>query len=228
MGAPLNTPTAALLLALVLGLTACGGDGSSGGPPPAPAATIVSAPVNVQNCLDQRATPTGASVANLVVPDTIKVDLSQPAGFPNGRRLTDPVIDITLAYLFLDLTRHPVTALANVPINPPANDRAFRTEFPYLATPNGNPPGLTPGGANFNFRTDPPSAYVQVDRMGMPAVATAVISSTAKTAYNDDNPGIDGSRKYVNEISGTLTGLANALVDDFQRAGFAVCARPGP
>ena len=217
-----------MILALLAPLAACsGGGGDSAAPPPTATATTLSAPVNVQNCLDQRATPGGATVANLVVPDTIKLDVSQPAGFPNGRRLTDPVIDITLAYLFIDLTKHPVTALANVPINPPANDKTFRAEFPYLATPHGSPPGLIPGGASFNFRTDPVAAYVQVDRMGMPAVATAVISSTAKTAYNDDSPGIDGTRKYVNEITSTLTALNNALVDDFQRAGFASCARPG-
>ena len=30
--------------------------------------------------------------APLVVPDTIKMDLGSPAGFPNGRLLTDPVL----------------------------------------------------------------------------------------------------------------------------------------
>lgn len=209
-----------------LALAGCNGGGSDPAVP-AQAATPLSAPVNVQNCLDQKATPAGASVANLVVPDTIKVDVNQPAGFPNGRRLTDPVIDITLAFLFIDLTKHPVNALASVPINPAANDKTFRAEFPYLATPHGSPPGLTPGGSNFNFRTDQPAAYVQVDRMGMPAIATAVISSATKTAYNDDSPAVDGSRKYVNEITSTLTGLSNALVDDFQKAGFTPCARPG-
>ena len=39
-------------------------------------------------------------MANIVVPDTLKVDFNQPSGFPNGRRLTDSVIE--LAWLFLD------------------------------------------------------------------------------------------------------------------------------
>ena len=63
--------------------------------------------------------------------------------------------------------------------------------------------------------------------MGMPAVATAVISSAQKVAYNDDSPAVDGTRKYVNEISSTLTGLTAALNDDITRAGFSLCARPG-
>jgi hypothetical protein len=209
-----------------LTLAACGGGGDDNSMA-AVKSGPVSAPLNVQPCLDQVVVP-GKTVANLVVPDTIKDDLTQASGFPNGRRLTDPVIDITLAFLFIDLTRHPVDVLARLPINPSANDQPFRTSFPYLAPPNGNPPGLTPGpaGASYNFRTDAPSAYVQVDRMGMPAIATAVISSSHKNEYNDDSPSVDGARKYVTEISSTLTGLANALADDWQAKGLTVCAKP--
>jgi hypothetical protein len=79
-----------------------------------------------------------AQAAPLVVPDTLKVDLEQPAGFPNGRTLTDPVIDIMLAVLLLDLSLMGQTAstFAEEPLNPPANDVAYLTEFPYLAPPN--------------------------------------------------------------------------------------------
>jgi hypothetical protein len=69
--------------------------------------------------------------APFVVPDVIRIDPSQPAGFPNGRRLTDPVIDVTLALVLLDLGVHPVTQLVGV--NPTANDRDFSSRFPYLA-----------------------------------------------------------------------------------------------
>jgi len=76
------------------------------------------------------------TAAPLVVPDVIKVNSTLPAGFPNGRRLSDQVIDITLAVLLLNLNVHSVTTLADVPVNPPANDRTFLTSFPYLAAPN--------------------------------------------------------------------------------------------
>jgi hypothetical protein len=72
--------------------------------------------------------------APFVVPDVITIDPSQPAGFPNGRRLTDPVIDVTLALVLLDLGVHDVTTLVGV--NPTANDRKFRNAFPYLAGPH--------------------------------------------------------------------------------------------
>jgi hypothetical protein len=218
------------ILAVPLALAACSGGGGGGGSTATPPTTApAGAPLNVQNCLDQPVGPGLRSVANYVVPDTIKVDLNQPSGFPNGRRLTDSVIDTELAWIFIDLTKHPASVLASRPLGPQANDVPFRSEFPYLAPPQGNPPALTPGGSRFNFRTDPPSAYVQVDRMGMPAIATALISSSAKNSYNDDSPAVDGTRKYVNEITSTLGGLANALADDWQRLGLTVCARPqGP
>jgi hypothetical protein len=76
--------------------------------------------------------------APLVVPDTLKIDPSMPAGFPNGRTLPDPVIDVTLAVVLLDLSAagQTATTLAEVPVNPPANDVAFTSEFPYLAAPH--------------------------------------------------------------------------------------------
>lgn len=73
-------------------------------------------------------------VAPFVVPDVITIDTGQPAGFPNGRLLTDSVIDITLALVLLDLGTHPVTALVGV--NPTENDKPFLDDFPYLRPPH--------------------------------------------------------------------------------------------
>jgi hypothetical protein len=72
-----------------------------------------------------------AQAAPFVVPDVIRIDPSRPAGFPNGRRLTDPVIDVTLALVLLDLDVHPVTAL--VGLNPARNDHPFMDDFPYVS-----------------------------------------------------------------------------------------------
>jgi hypothetical protein len=74
-----------------------------------------------------------AQAAPLVVPDTIKMDLGSPAGFPNGRLLTDPVIDVTLAVVLLDLTVDGQDATSLVGLNPSGNDLPFETAFPYLA-----------------------------------------------------------------------------------------------
>ena len=55
---------------------------------------------------------------------------------PNGRALEDPVMDITLAVLLLDLLggSHGVGDL--IGLNPTANDVPFQADFPYLAPPN--------------------------------------------------------------------------------------------
>ncbi len=174
-------------------------------------------------CLQQTTVP-GRTLADLVVPDSIQVDFNQAPGFPNGRRLEDPVIDVTLAALFLDLKREPVTRFFALPLNPPANDLPFRTAFPYLAAAQGNPPTGPVMTSGFNFRTDAPSAYVRVDRMGMPAVATAVIGSSTKTKYNDSDPRDDTNLVFLEDITKTLKGLTDALSDDFAAAGFRMCA----
>ncbi len=74
--------------------------------------------------------------APLVLPDVIDIDSALPAGFPNGRLLEDPVIDITLAALLLEVGggTHGLTDLVGT--NPPANDVAFDVNFPYLAPAN--------------------------------------------------------------------------------------------
>ena len=75
----------------------------------------------------------------LIIPDTVKLDTTVAAGFPNGRLLTDPVIDVTLAVALLELTGNPAphtpTALVGL-LNPTANDKPFNNGFPFLADPH--------------------------------------------------------------------------------------------
>lgn len=87
-------------------------------------------PCAVKACVGQ--------AAPLVVPDVLHIDPSADPGFPNGRLPADPVIDVTLAVVLLDLTAEGQTAatLAGLPLNPPANDVAFSDEFPFLAEPH--------------------------------------------------------------------------------------------
>jgi hypothetical protein len=78
-----------------------------------------------------------AVAAPLVLPDTLKLSLNDPVGFPNGRLLRDPVMDVTLAVVLLELSdgTHSATDLVGV-LNPAANDVPFLDAFPYLAPPN--------------------------------------------------------------------------------------------
>lgn len=228
-------PLAALapLAIATLGLSACSDDAApvtatpAPTPAPTPTPTPTTANFDVTRCLNQVIPGTGGTtVAAAVVPDVLTLNLAGASGFPNGRRLADPVIDVTLNIIFLDLTRTGAGTLAGVPVNPSANDVAFRTTFPYLAPPQGTPPLAATTGTSFNFRTDPASAYTRVDRMGMPAVATALIGSAMKNAYNDANPSNDAAGQFVPELGSQLTGLTNALADDFTRLGLPLCATP--
>ncbi len=65
-----------------------------------------------------------------VVPDAVIFDTSRPAGFPNGRLLTDDIIDI------LGNDGDPMVFTNPVAAAPTANDRPFLATFPYLAAPH--------------------------------------------------------------------------------------------
>jgi hypothetical protein len=113
----------------------------------------------LNNCVTQ-----GGAAA--VIPDVLKIDLDLPAGFhfdpvtcgpvANGRGLADPVIDIILAVLLVDLSQPipdgwgvpcpteddpgapasvflSIGALGGLSLNPAANDVPFEADFPYLA-----------------------------------------------------------------------------------------------
>lgn len=217
------------LMLLASLLSGCGGGGGDQAPPPPPP-PVTGTSFNVDPCLTQFVLP-GRTVAIEVVPDTLTLDLTLPSQFPNGRSLTDSVIDRTLTFLFLDLTKHPIDTLERLPLNPPANDRPFRPDFPYFAPPQGNPPLDSGAGQNFQFRTDARSAYVTVDRTGMPALATALIPLNSRNEYNDDtviqdlSKGPSGEFKWVPALRNSLIALTTALADDFQRAGLTMCAR---
>src|SRR4029079_14519514 len=62
-----------------------------------------------------------------------------------------------------------------------------------------------------------PSSYTRIDRMGMPAVATALI--TSKQNYNEADPADDAAGCFVPEIVDHLTTLHNALDDDLTGLG---------
>ena len=68
-----------------------------------------------------------AGLANVLTPDTLTLKLGDGSGFLNGRRLADDVINAEFSLL----THGNVTS-----DGVDANDKAFRTSFPYLAGPH--------------------------------------------------------------------------------------------
>jgi len=221
--------TAPLIAAAGL-LTACFDGDDANQPPdvgvvPTPSPSPSPVGFDVGPCLNQVIPGTGGvTVAGAVVPDTLTLNLGANAGFPNGRLLADLVIDVTLAVIFLDLSRNGAGTLAGLPLNPPRNDVAFPAGFPFLAPAQGTQIMTSPG-SGFAFRTNDANAYTRVDRMGMPAVSTVLIGSGLKNNYNDVSPANDVAGDFVPELTAQLTGLTNALADDLVGAGLTPCAR---
>lgn len=227
-------------VALASLLAACGEDGAGGVvvvPAPQPSTTGTPTPTpssstiayNVDSCFTQKIqgqTGKTTTLEDIIIPDTLKLDLTRATRFPNGRHPSDPVVDILLATIFLDMSasgQGPNT-LANVPLDPPSNDKPFSLNFPFFADPNGAPLRASGTGSGFDFRSDADAAYVNVDRMGNPAVATALIRSPRKTEYNDDNPAVDATDKYLEEEKEDLISLFDLIGDDLTDLGLKICA----
>ncbi|MBI2912164.1 MAG: DUF4331 family protein [Chloroflexi bacterium] len=74
------------------------------------------------------------ALASVLIPDVVTVDGSKPIQFPNGRRLTDDVVDAALG---LVLNRGNVLGGGpGVSDGIDGNDVPFLTTFPYLAPPH--------------------------------------------------------------------------------------------
>ena len=66
-------------------------------------------------------------VDTLLLPDVLRLDVTSPAGFPNGRRPEDDIIDAVL-------NAASKGAVTSDGIN--ANDKPFRADFPFFAEPH--------------------------------------------------------------------------------------------
>jgi hypothetical protein len=88
-------------------------------------------------------------IAPVASPARLGVLAADIAGFPNGRRLTDDVVDITLQAAAGVLTGARVNTLGD---GVDRNDVPYRSSFPYLAFPHsgGNPWKLNPNRPSGN------------------------------------------------------------------------------
>lgn len=97
--------------------------------------------LNLDPCSTGAAGECVSQAAPLVLPDDVNVDRSSPAGFPNGRLLSDPSVDVTLAAILLDVTTPGTCGSGScalttlVGTSQDANDVEFLPFFPYVAPP---------------------------------------------------------------------------------------------
>lgn len=101
------------------------------------------------------------------------------------------------------------------------------THCPHGGEDGGGPGGpCAPVGGTFDFRTEAAAMYTRVDRMGMPAVSTALIAVDLRNGYNDSTPAADAMNMWADEIVAGLEGLHMALRDDLVMAGLTPCSTP--
>lgn len=108
-------------------------------------------PAATDECVQQEIFAGGPTVASLVVPDTLTINPSADAGFPNGRLPSDQVINVTLAVIMLDMDGTAAVGGNDIEqnpfiftsegalggfVNPTSNDKSFQDSFPFLAAPH--------------------------------------------------------------------------------------------
>ena len=102
---------------------------------------------------------------------------------------------------------------------------------PHGTVEGGGPTVCGSTVTGFDFRTEAASMFVRVDRMGMPAVSTALIPTDRKNLYNDSNPSAEsnpGESTFVPDIVGQLQAIHGILYDDLVGAGLVPCSTPVP
>jgi len=103
-------------------------------------------------------------------PNRLGVIAGDNAGFPNGRRLADDVLDIDLQVLEGAVRTGKLNPAITDKVN--ANDKAFRQHFPYVALPH--------SGSDVNAGTD--RAQSSSSQASASGVAPAAGSSSGETA----------------------------------------------
>lgn len=96
--------------------------------------------------------------------------------------------------------------------------------MPDVHCPHAGPTGAGVCGDALPFRTDAATAYTRVDRMGMPAVSTALVPSALKNGYNDDSPTDDLTLASAVAALGVLGDLHAAIDDDLTGLGLTPCS----
>lgn len=78
-------------------------------------------------------------------------------------------------------------------------------------------------GGEFGFRTELPEDYERVDRMGMPAITTAVIAEGNKNAYNQATLQDDVDGDFVPDITASIDLYHSCLDDELMALGLVPC-----
>jgi len=139
------------------------------------------------------------SVAPTANPNRLGVIGGDNQGFPNGRRLTDDVVDIELQVLEGELVGTPNDIGDAVNIN----DKAFGSTFPYVALPHSGSTNKAVTGTGTGPKPGVPAPTPSSSATPVPAGASAVSLSANVTQITFGN---------TPTLSGTVTSASGAAV----------------
>ncbi len=123
-------------------------------------------------------------------PNRLGVLAKDNQGFPNGRRLTDDVVDISeqavagAAYPLFhkDFVADPLASKLGDGVN--ANDKPFRSTFPYLALPNdGYTTSLAPASANVSTKTSDSNTSTSGGKLIGVAIVSLIVGLLLAMAF---------------------------------------------
>jgi hypothetical protein len=161
---------------------------------------------------------TAAALADVIQPDVLSFSLDLPTAFPNGRRLEDDVVDVTLAQLRGATPTDCVDA----------NDMAFQNTFPYLGQPH------VPGGtATTTTTTLPGGAVLALGYLhlqpGLSIVCGSVTTAPALPGANASAgvTGPSGPATTDFTLDGSGAGIFNVPIDTFTTYPVAVTIQTG-
>ena len=106
--------------------------------------------VNTTTGATRTAGEAGFNRLSFIGGDTIMNDAGQsiPAGWPNGRRFGDDVVDIALTAVASGPSFSTITIVGD---NAAANDQVYNRTFPYAGTPHAGPRNSKDSGPNVGF-----------------------------------------------------------------------------
>ena len=166
---------------------------------------LVNADVNPANFRPSEMLRLNMNVAPAANPSRLGVLGGDFAGFPNGRRLTDDVVDIAVQALEGAVTNGIVAPLAKGD-NVDRNDHAFGATFPYVALPN--VAAVNTGVAQ------PPRAPELVSTNPQRVLETRTDQTGGQVGYTGTKPAAGSVVKLqIGGVAGVPTGTKSVLLN---------------
>jgi hypothetical protein len=139
---------------------------------------VLNKDVNAKNFVPSEELRLNMAVPVSATPNRLGVIGGDFEGFPNGRRLTDDVVDIALQAVEGAAQTGTIVAPLAAGDGVNANDKAFGTTFPYVALPNENSVNNVNGAPNSGAALPVGGIKTPASPLGVAAPAAGILAIT--------------------------------------------------